>query len=332
MPRIKAKALQLTSGWVSEGDGYEFDLDRDAEGRDFGSVSSSSGQYHRGILKQRFSAHPYWGKRIKLVGYCRCENVSWYGGIFVRTEKLNGRPITSDDIANRCLVGTSDWLRYELVIDVPPEAINIAIGAYLRGTGKVWFKDLQIEEVTRAVPTTDQYALGCVDFWDLEPVNLCFTEDELPQLREGRPYISEARRWVISWELDGPAYEFVRPKKVLFEGKPTALLRPVDQPDCGYLYQHFAAARYRGKRVRYSLYLKTKRASSGASLMADMYDADSNDLMSVMKENPVIGTNDWTLRELEFDVPIEAYAISIGAVLQGPGEVYIGGLKFEIVD
>jgi len=330
MPKVKA--LQLTSGWVSQGDGYEYDLDKDAEGRDFGSISSNSGQNHRGILKQRFSAHPYSGKRIRLTGHCRCENVTWYGGIFVRTERLNGRSLTSDDIANRCLVGSSDWLRYELVIDVPPEAANIAIGSYLRGNGKVWFKDLQLEVVSKSVPTTDQYALGCVDFWDLEPVNLDFTQDELPALRENRPYISEARRWVISWEENGAAYEFVRPKKVLFQCTPTALLRPVDKPDCGYLYQHFAAARYRGKRVRYSLYLKTKRACLGASLFADMYDADSQDLMRVMKENPVTGTKDWTLREYEFDVPIEAYAISFGAVLQGPGEVYLGGLKFEIVE
>lgn len=330
MPKVKT--LQLTSGWVSEGNGYEFDLDKDSEGRDFGSISSSSSQRHCGKLKQRFTAHPYSGKRIKLTGHCRCENLSWYGGIFVRTERLNGRPLTGDDIVNRCLVGTSDWLRYELVIDVPPEAANIAIGAYLRGSGKVWFKDLQIEEVSKTVPTTDDHAMGCVGLWDLEPINLDFTENELPSIRENRPYISEARRWVISWEENGAPYEFVRPKKVRFNGQPTALLRPVDKPDIGYLYQHFAAARYRGKRVRYSLYLKTKRASSGAYLFADMYDADSHDLMRVMTEEPVIGTIDWTLRQYEFDVPIEAYAISIGAVLQGPGEAYLGGLKFEIVE
>jgi hypothetical protein len=63
-----------------------------------------------------------------------------------------------------------------------------------------------------------------------------------------------------------------------------------------------------------------------------MYDADSQDLLSVRLEPTVTGTKDWTQCEYEFDVPIEAYAISIGATIDGAGEMYAGGLKFETIE
>jgi hypothetical protein len=161
-------------------------------------------------------------------------------------------------------------------------------------------------------------------------VNLDFTQDEFLPGRENLPYISEARRWVISWECGGADYEFSRPADVLFQGQPTACVKPVSKPGIGYLYQHFAAARYRNKRVRYTVYIATKRARKGARLFVDMYDADSIDLLYHPQE-PVIGTKKWTKREFEFDVPVEAYAISIGGIIEGPGEMYLGGLKFEVV-
>lgn len=325
---LKVKAQPSTAAWISEGKGYEFNVDKVGNELPFGWIKASGETEGDGILKLRLCANAFCGKRVKLVGTCRSEGVEIYAGLLVRTEKLNGRPLTEDDMLDRPLVGTNGFKRFELVIDVPAEATAIAIGARLRGKGKIWFKELRIEEVDSSVPTTDQYAYGCVGIWDLEPTNLDFTVDELPSLREKRPYISIARRWIISWEYNGPAYEMIRPTDVTFEGAPTACLRPVGEPDCGYLYQHFAAAKYRGKRVRYTLYLKTNDAKDGASLFADMYDTDSNKLLMVMKQNPVVGTNDWTRRDIEFDVPTEAYVISIGAVLQGPGEAYIGGLKF----
>jgi hypothetical protein len=55
-------------------------------------------------------------------------------------------------------------------------------------------------------------------------------------------------------------------------------------------------------------------------------------LLSVRLEPAVTGTTDWTKCEYEFDAPIEAYAISIGATIDGPGEMYLGGLKFETIE
>ena len=147
-----------------------------------------------------------------------------------------------------------------------------------------------------------------------------FSENEYLPGKKKLAYISAARRWVIGWEPDESAYQLIRPADVLFEGKLTACVKPVSKSGTGYLYQHFAAANYRNKRVKYSLFIKTQRVRSGARLFVDMYDADSQDLLSIRLEPAVTGTKDWTKCEYEFDVPIEAYASSIGATIDGPGE------------
>jgi hypothetical protein len=160
--------------------------------------------------------------------------------------------------------------------------------------------------------------MGCVGLWDLAPVNLDFSQDKYLPGKEKLAYISAARRWVIGWEPDESAYQLIRPADVLFEGKPTASVKPVSKSGTGYLYQHFAAANYRNKRVKYSLFIKTQRVRSGVRLFVEMYDADSQDLLSIRLEPAVTGTKDWTKCEYEFDVPIEAYASSIGATIDGP--------------
>ena len=88
-------------------------------------------------------------------------------------------------------------------------------------------------------------------------------------------------------------------------------------------------ARYRNVRVRYSGFIKTKRARLGAGLLIDVFDADSEDLLFQRVEPRVVGTKDWTKCEVEFVIPLEAYTISIGAFIDGPGEMYFAGLKFE---
>ncbi len=75
-------------------------------------------------------------------------------------------------MGNRPIKGTGDWKRYEIVLDVPGNSINIAFGILLTGKGKVWMDDLQFEVVGKDVPTTDmlKQGAGLPD----EPLNLGF--------------------------------------------------------------------------------------------------------------------------------------------------------------
>jgi hypothetical protein len=59
-----------------------------------------------------------------------------------------------DNMQDRPITGTKDWTRYEVVVDVAPEATDIAFGALLSGSGHLWIDDLAFEIVGPKVPTT----------------------------------------------------------------------------------------------------------------------------------------------------------------------------------
>jgi hypothetical protein len=61
-----------------------------------------------------------------------------------------------DGKKNRSIKGTTDWTRYEIVLDVPANASNLAYGALLVGTGQIWFDDIKFEIVDKSVPTTGE--------------------------------------------------------------------------------------------------------------------------------------------------------------------------------
>jgi hypothetical protein len=73
---------------------------------------------------------------------------------------------------DRSIQGSSDWTRYDIVLDVPMNASNIAYGALLPGTGQIWFDDMKFEVVDKDVPTTgmEEETMST----NKEPVNLSF--------------------------------------------------------------------------------------------------------------------------------------------------------------
>jgi hypothetical protein len=51
--------------------------------------------------------------------------------------------------------GTTDWRKYDLVLDVPADSISISYGLLLIGPrGKAWLDDLNLDVVTGQVPIT----------------------------------------------------------------------------------------------------------------------------------------------------------------------------------
>ncbi len=55
----------------------------------------------------------------------------------------NRRTLGFDNMLNRAVTGTTDWKQFEVVLDVPTEAVNIVIGAFLSGKGQMWADDLK---------------------------------------------------------------------------------------------------------------------------------------------------------------------------------------------
>lgn len=122
-----------------------------------------------GVLSQRFQAQAFCGARIRLSGYIRVAGVTGWAGLWMRVDGKDGELQRFDNMEQRPVKGTSEWVRREVVLDVPRDAYAIAIGALLVGAGQVWLDDLRLETVGLDVPTTVQ------ELTLLEaPVNLAF--------------------------------------------------------------------------------------------------------------------------------------------------------------
>jgi hypothetical protein len=84
-------------------------------------------------------------------------------------------PLAFDNMqtGKREIRGTTNWRRYEVVLDVAEEARAIGFGVLLTGGGEVRVADLRFEEVGRDVPTTGAPPRA----YPQQPQNLDLSED-----------------------------------------------------------------------------------------------------------------------------------------------------------
>ncbi len=147
------------AGWLVAGSApkdYEFGTDA-AASRDGGkaafikSIAPNSSGF--GTLMQNVSPERYAGKRVRLSAGMRTSNAI-RGQMWLRIDGSDNKPLAFDNMGARPATGTTEWKRYEIVLDVPAEAKNIAFGFMLFGTGMVWADDFALEIVDRTVPLT----------------------------------------------------------------------------------------------------------------------------------------------------------------------------------
>jgi hypothetical protein len=110
-----------------------------------------------GSLMQVASADKFRGKRVRMTGWVKADNVKRSAGLWMRVDGPTQDPkqaLAFDAMNGRKIIGTRAWQRYEIVLDVPNDAADIAFGATLSGAGAIWVDDIRFEEVGRDVPTT----------------------------------------------------------------------------------------------------------------------------------------------------------------------------------
>jgi hypothetical protein len=109
-----------------------------------------------GTLMQTFQATAYRNKRLRYSAYVKSEEVENWAGLWMRVDGFEkGKSLCFDNMQNRPIKGTTEWQRFEIVLNVPQDSSNIAFGILLEGRGQVWISDIQFAEVTSDVPVTD---------------------------------------------------------------------------------------------------------------------------------------------------------------------------------
>jgi serine/threonine protein kinase len=106
-----------------------------------------------GTMMQKIKADSFRGKRIMMAAWMRTKD-AYRAQLWMRIDgpsKLLG----FDNMGNRPVIGTSDWTRYQIVLDVPSETQYVAFGALLIGTGHLWVDDFEFIEVSGSVSSTN---------------------------------------------------------------------------------------------------------------------------------------------------------------------------------
>lgn len=133
-----------------------------------------------GNLTQAFAPDKYFGKRLRMSAWVKTElknqgKAQLWLRIDNADESKKGQ-ITAerfDNMGNRPIQGSTDWAKYDLVVDVAAESTLIVFGLMLIGEGQAWLDDVSFEAVSKDVPLTGKKHCGYPGY----PVNLNFEED-----------------------------------------------------------------------------------------------------------------------------------------------------------
>ena len=155
-------SFDLPAGWFKAGDqpkSYEMGTDKGAgkEGKNAATIKSIDKTIKGfGTLMQECLPGKYLGRRVRMSGLMKSKDVVDRAGFWFRVDQPNpNQSLSFDNMQDRAIRGTTDWKKYEIVLDVPAKASNLAYGALLSGTGQIWFSNLKFEVVDNSVPTTD---------------------------------------------------------------------------------------------------------------------------------------------------------------------------------
>jgi hypothetical protein len=114
-----------------------------------------------GTYDQASQPGEYLGKSIRMTAWIESKNItgmSW-AGMWFRVDGDSGKLLSTDNMYNRPIKGTEKWKKYEIILDVPSNAKEMAYGVWLTGSGEVYFTDMNFEVLGPATGKTGMSGL-----------------------------------------------------------------------------------------------------------------------------------------------------------------------------
>ncbi len=266
------------------------------------------------LVSQHLRPNAYRGKRIRLSAMVKTRNTTAASGIWIREDTTVGQRAWNE--YSRAVVGSHDWSLHQYVLDVLPTCTLLEFGAMLGGTGTAEIADIRIE------PTDASAATSEPDFNSIlsdAPLNMNFTNG--------------LRGWNESThDGDEPYFKSGLDPNSKRSGVATPYLACNSDKEgvYGVLTQWMDASSYRGKRVRFSGYVKTSSIKEYGGLMMCINSGDGSERYD-MQSIPQRGDRDWARVEYVADVAQDRTTFTIGINLQGRGTVWMDRLAFEVV-
>ncbi|MSR46665.1 MAG: hypothetical protein EXS13_06330 [Planctomycetes bacterium] len=229
-------------------------------------------------LTQEFDAGDWRGKRVQVTGWARWDRSRI--GVFVNADGVmdydsDAKRLPAAVAGEATTAPLDGWKRLAARVDVPYDAESIVIGArvYLEAEAPVWIDDLRFEVCP------DQTSL-----FDPKRLRANFTnlDFEWPTAEGERP-----AEWLMTVaevgdpfddDYENSVYEFVRDTGSHVTGSACARLAHTGGPAGGvWIRQKAGAAPWRGKTVRFAVFLRADGASvppEGPFLTVHSEDSD----------------------------------------------------------
>ncbi|MFL5751882.1 MAG: hypothetical protein ACJ76F_00625 [Bacteroidia bacterium] len=160
------ESMEIPFKWHRAGSkpkSYDMGIDKgsDPKGKNAAAIKSINAKIEGfGTLMSAFNPDPYRGKKIRMSGLMKSIDVKNWAGFWMRVDgKEKNCFLSFDNMHDRAVKGSTNWTRYEIILDVPEAATKIVFGALLTGTGKIWFDELKFEVVEKDDPKGSAYLL-----------------------------------------------------------------------------------------------------------------------------------------------------------------------------
>ncbi len=161
-------SFDVPVGWQKKGTApkkYDMGIDQSVhrKGRSVYTIKSIEAvpENRFGTLLNIAPQEKYLGRRVRLSGYMKSENVVGWASFWMSvTGESKYKSVSFDNMVNRPVKASTDWQKYDIVLDVPINASSISYGALVCGTGQIWFDNVQLEIVDKTVPITDMNLLS----------------------------------------------------------------------------------------------------------------------------------------------------------------------------
>jgi hypothetical protein len=132
------------------------------------------------------------------------------------------------------------------------------------------------------------------------------------------------------------SYTFKLDREVHHAGAASLRIDSVGPEPFGSSYQQVPAAAYRGRRMRWSGWIRTEdvrgsHTGGGAVLLMQAMQSGAPLVWNHMKDAPVTGSSDWKRYVIELDVPAAAEQLEVGVMLHGPGRMWFDDAMLEVL-
>ena len=101
-----------------------------------------------GTWMTQISPDPYRGQAVHISAMVRSHDVVNWAGLWARVDGADGT-LTFDNMSRRPISGTTDWMEYYVILDVPGESTGLFFGILLNGTGEVLIDGVQLKPAVR---------------------------------------------------------------------------------------------------------------------------------------------------------------------------------------